>query len=156
MIRRVDVSSGRVTFLAGKTSGAVGDTNNKGYSDGQGTSAAFWQPVGIAMDSAGSFAIIVRGGGGGGGGGGLLKVRIRYTPTHPHSIPPKTDWQNHIIRRLNVSSGLVKTIAGSIAGTIGLNNYGLLDGLGTEAKFKTPEGVAMDAAGSVAVIVRAK
>lgn len=55
-IRIVDVASGLVTTLAGSTS------QTYGHADGAGTAATFYNPIGIAMDAAGTFALVVRGG----------------------------------------------------------------------------------------------
>ena len=52
LIRQLDLSLGLVTTTAGSI--------HKGYSDGLGTTASFKFPSSIAMDSSGSFAIIVR------------------------------------------------------------------------------------------------
>jgi hypothetical protein len=49
-IRRVDVSTGATTTLAG--------SGTSGYSDGVGTSAQFYQPFGVAIDPAGAFALV--------------------------------------------------------------------------------------------------
>lgn len=46
------------------------------------------------------------------------------------------------------------TLAGSLAGTVGTNNYGRADGVGTAASFYGPLGVAVNAAGATAIIVR--
>ena len=51
-VRYITVSTTLVKTLAGKSA--------SGYSDGVGTAAAFNGPAGIAMDSACSFAIVVR------------------------------------------------------------------------------------------------
>lgn len=59
ILRRVNLSSGLVTTLAGRTSGTVG-SNNNGYADGVGTAAAFHKPTGIIVDGAMTFAVIVR------------------------------------------------------------------------------------------------
>ena len=101
-------------------------TNNFGYLDGIGTAALFNSPMGVAMDAGGTFAIAV-------------------------------DSQNSLLRRVNLSSGLVTTLAGNITGgSVGSNNQGHADGLGTSASFKFPVGVAVDSTGSVAIIVRVR
>ena len=64
--------------------------------------------------------------------------------------PPQADKYNHLLRRVNVTSGVVTTLAGGLGG----NNYGHADGAGPAASFFYPEGVAMDSAGSFAVVVR--
>lgn len=61
---------------------------------------------------------------------------------------PQADTNNHALRRVNISSGFVITIAGSpVQGT------GHTDGAGTAATFFNPVVVAMDAIGSFAVVV---
>ena len=55
---------------------------------------------------------------------------------------------NHLIRLLVLSSGVVSTLAGQ-AGSSGSTN-----GLGTNARFRDPYGIALDAAGTFAVVVR--
>ena len=55
---------------------------------------------------------------------------------------------------MNLTSGLVTTLAGSLSGTIGTNNNGRADGFGTAASFNFPCGVAVDKAGRFAVVVR--
>lgn len=67
----------------------------------------------------------------------------------PHS-PLQADWCNHLLRRVDVTSGLVTTLAGSVVGS---NNYGHADGVGTAASFYYPYGVAMDAAGNSVIVV---
>ena len=69
-------------------------------------------------------------------------------------FPPQADYYNHLLRRVNVTSGLVTTLAGSLAGTVGLDNYGHADGVGAAASFYRPLGVAMDGAGTFVVVVR--
>ena len=51
MLRRIDLASGLVTRLAGLS---------PGFADGLGAAAAFRRPIGVAVDAAGSFALIVR------------------------------------------------------------------------------------------------
>jgi sugar lactone lactonase YvrE len=54
------------------------------------------------------------------------------------------DTQNHLIRKVT-SSGVVSTLAGSAGVT------GATDGMGSAAKFHSPRGIAVDAAGSLYV-----
>ena len=60
----------------------------------------------------------------------------------------QTDEYNHLIRLLVLSSGVVSTLAGQ-AGSIGSIN-----GIGTNARFNGPHHIAMDTAGTFAVVVR--
>lgn len=52
-----------------------------------------------------------------------------------------------------MTNGYVMTLAGSLSGTVGSNNQGHADGLGTLASFNYPIGVAVDFAGALAVVV---
>lgn len=67
LLRRIDLSSGLVTTVAGRRFGVVG-INNQGYADGKETAASFDEPKGVAFDSTGTFALIVRRAGGWCGG----------------------------------------------------------------------------------------
>jgi len=59
----------------------------------------------------------------------------------------QTDTSNHLIRHIIVSSGVVSTLAG-LAETSGSSN-----GIGTNARFGVTTGIAIDAAGTFAVLV---
>ena len=93
-IRKVEISSGIVTTLAGSSSGS---------NDGTGTSAKFKSPIGITTDG--------------------LNLYV-------------TDKGNHRIRKVEISSGIVTTLAGS--------SIGSTDGTGTSAKFYDPYGITTD------------
>ena len=58
----------------------------------------------------------------------------------------QADMNNHLIRLLVLSSGVVSTLAGQV-GSPGSTN-------GTDARFNNPTGIALDAAGTFAVVVR--
>ena len=60
----------------------------------------------------------------------------------------KTDTNNHLIRHIILPLGVVSTLAGQ-AGSTGSTN-----GIGTNARFYLPHGIALDAAGTFAVVVR--
>lgn len=75
--------------------------------------------------------------------------------SHGAPIAVQTDWSNNALRRVNLSSGLVTTLAGNYALSTGPpNNFGNADGVGNASSFYNPTGIAMDAAGTVAIIVR--
>ena len=59
----------------------------------------------------------------------------------------QADRFNPLLRRINLASGLVTTLAG--AATSGRAN-----GVGTAATFNNPRGVAVDAAGAIVIVVR--
>ena len=58
------------------------------------------------------------------------------------------DGNNHLIRLLVLSSGVVSTLAGQAASS------GSANGIGTNARFNIPIGIALNAAGTFAVVVR--
>ena len=58
VIRHIILSSGVVSTLAGQA-------GSSGSTDGVGSNALFNGPAGLAMDAAGTFAVVVRGEGGG-------------------------------------------------------------------------------------------
>lgn len=62
LLRRVNLANGLVTTLAGNVALSSGPPNNYGFSDGFGTAASFWNPTGVAVDGAGTFAVVVRSG----------------------------------------------------------------------------------------------
>jgi sugar lactone lactonase YvrE len=99
-IRKI-TANGTVTTLAG--------SGNAGFADGNGTSASFNSPAGVAVDANGNVYV--------------------------------TDWENHRIRKIT-PSGNVTTLAGS-------GNASFADGQGTSASFNHPAGVAVDAVGNV-------
>jgi len=97
-IRKVSISSGAVTTLAG-TAGY------SGYADGTGTAARFYDPYGITTDDT------------------YLYV---------------TDSGNNTIRKIEISSGTVTTLAGTAGSS------GSTDGTGTAARFNNPCGITTD------------
>jgi NHL repeat len=97
-IRKIVISSGVVTLLAGNSSGTSGYTNST-----TGTSAYFYYPVGIATDGTNLYV---------------------------------TDYYNHSIRKIVISSGVVTTLAGNTSGTSGYVNA-----TGTSAYFSYPLGI---------------
>ena len=111
-IRKV-TAAGAVSTLAG--------SGTAGFADGAGALAKFTFPVDVAVDKAGS--IFVADGACG---------RFDYG-----------NWDNFRIRKVT-ASGVVSTLAGS-------GIWGLTDGMGTQARFAFPLGVAVDSAGNVLV-----
>lgn len=66
--------------------------------------------------------------------------------TRPGLCWAQADTENSRIRRIVISSGAaVSTLAG--------DSSGYADGAGATARFNYPEGVALDAAGTVALVV---
>lgn len=94
LIRKIELSTANVTTLAGST---------PGFLDATGTAAQFDGVTGITTD--GTFVYVA-------------------------------DGANHRIRRIEISTGVVTTEAGSSAG--------YLDGIGTAAQFNGPRGITTD------------
>ena len=83
----------------------------------------------------------------------LLLSLLPFSPPLPPSPSPYTmqaDLNNHLIRLLVLSSGMVSTLAGQAGSS------GSTDGIGTNAMFNSPYGIALDAAGTFAVVVRSE
>src|SRR5437899_1588714 len=97
---------------AGVVSTIAGSARVDGSKDGSGAAARFFNPIGIAIDSAGNLLV--------------------------------ADAANSTIRKID-PSGAVSTLAG-LAGVTGS-----ADGSGAAARFKSPEGLAIDGAGNVYV-----
>lgn len=58
-----------------------------------------------------------------------------------------TDFATHLIRRVSLPTGIVTTLAGGATS-------GRADGVGVAATFYSPEGIAVDASGTFALVVR--
>ncbi len=106
----VDLATSRASILAG--SGSVGSA------DGQGTLASFDSPDCLAISADDSFAVLADG--------------------HPGS-------SNNLIRRIEISTGIVTTVAGNV-------NAGSQDGIGTLATFRNPRSIALSPDGRYALI----
>ncbi len=107
-IRYIDIDTSAVSTLAGSAGAA-------GSGDGVGSAARFNRPRGLALSADGSFALVA-------------------------------DTNNHTIRRIDLASATVSTIAGS-PGVSGSS-----DGAGASARFNFPYDVAISSDGSFAVV----
>ena len=101
LIRKIVISTGVVTTVAGKLWGGAGDP---GSANGTGTSASFYNPRGITTDGTNLYV---------------------------------ADKGNHLIRKIVISTGVVTTLAGTGAS-------GSANGTGTSASFKGPCGITTD------------
>ena len=157
-------SSGVVSALAG--------SGNSGSSDGQGSAASFFAPAGIHVDAGGiawiadtgnhairrvtstgtvtTFAGVSRVSGDADGGPGVA------TFFNPEGITGDlagnlyvADTGNHAIRKID-PFGTVTTLAGKLPGDP-LGKSGDSDGVGRQASFANPSGLALDGAGNLYV-----
>lgn len=154
-IRKV-TPDGVVTTLAGSTSA--------GHVDGNGTSARFSSPSGVAIDSSGNIYIADRGnhrirkispsgqvttlaGQAVAGATDATGANAQFKSPSGVAVDRNgnvyvTDTGNHTIRRIT-PAGVVSTLAG-VAGSSGYQN-----GTGATALFHSPEGIAFDSAGDI-------
>eukprot|EP01048_Picozoa_sp_COSAG05_P007529 COSAG05_NODE_533_length_8896_cov_17.527404_5_plen_1339_part_00 len=100
---------GAVTTLAGQS--------QQGVKDATGASAQFYNPFGVAIDPTGKYALV-------------------------------TDYSNHRIRRLDLGTKAVTTLAGQ-------SQYGVKDATGASAQFYYPYDVAIDPTGKYALVADA-
>ena len=155
-IRKI-TANGTVSTLAG--------SGSSGYADGNGTSARFSSPWGVAVDGSGNVYVadssnhrirkispsgIVTTLAGSGVAGFANGYRTSASFNNPFGIAVDgsgnvyvADIGNHRIRKID-GNGNVTTLAGS-------GTEGAVDGLGTSASFAYPRGLALDGAGNLYV-----
>ena len=160
-IRRIPASTGAVATLAGLA-------GSSGSADGTGSAARFNSPSGVALDTAGNIYVadtlnhtlrkvtwdgVVStyvGSTGTAGSVDGLGSTARFTRPQGVAIDGNNslyvaDTNNHTIRKVVLSTGVVTTVAG-LAGS-----SGSIDGFGSVARFTFPSGVAVDSAGTLYV-----
>ncbi len=161
LIRKI-TPAGTVSALAGATS--------IGAADGNGSSARFFDPEGVAVDRSGNVYVadtgnhtirkitpagdvstlaglaLTQGSADGTGAAARFIFPISITIDASDNLYV-ADYGNHLIRKIT-PAGVVSTLAG------GATLAGSTDGTGTAARFNNPNGVAVDAAGNVFVVER--
>ncbi len=165
LLRRVDLASGAVTTLAGAPGQA-------GAADGPGPDARFTAPASVSMPISPTFALVAdtqnstvrrldlatgvvttvvglagqRGSEDGLGGAARLYEPEGLAVSRDGSFALVADTGNHTIRRLDLASGALTTLAGQprVSGTA--------DGAGAQAQFSFPRGVAISPDGSFALV----
>lgn len=158
-IRRIDISTGVVTLLAG-IAGSAGSADS---TDGTGTTARFNQPKGITTDGSNLYvadygnhtirkvvissgAVVTLAGGAGSAGsadstdgtGATARFNLPKGITTDGTYLYVTDFKNATIRRIVIATGNVTTIAGTAA------SLGSSDGTGSAARFNQPNGITTD------------
>jgi hypothetical protein len=146
-IRKIVISTGVVTTLAGSSSGST---------DATGTSASFANPIGITTDGTNLYVaddgnnrirkIVISTGvvttlAGSSNGfadatGTSAMFKFPYGITTDGTNLYVSDYGNHRIRKIVISTGVVTTLAGS--------SQGSTDGTGTSATFDEPYGITTD------------
>ena len=156
--------SGTVTVTT--LSQFVGTIDGPGYADGTGAAARFNAPSGIAVDSSGTLYVtdtqshLIRKISSGGvvttlAGQALVPAAINSTGSAARFNKPSgiaiagttlyiADTENHLIRKLT-TDGVASTLAGAAG------SAGSINGTGTAAKFRRPQGVVTDSGGNVFV-----
>ena len=156
-IRKIS-STGTVITIAGD--------GTAGYLDGQGTAAKFNSPIGIAVSASGIIYVsdasnnriraisntgLVTTLAGSGSPGGVVNgqgTAAQFNAPRGLAVDGSgnlcvVDYNNNCIRKIT-SSGLVSTLAGTGA-------FGSVNGIGSIATFKYPEGLGFDSSGNVFV-----
>ena len=171
----VNMTNGKVPDANGSTlpaNGAVVSTlaglaGTFGSADNTGAAARFYYPHGVAVDAAGTVYVAdasnqtirkitpagavstLAGTAGSSGSADGTGVAARFNLPSGVAVDAAgavyvADRSNHTIRKIT-PAGVVSTLAGT-AGSVGS-----ADGTGAAARFRTPDGVAVDAAGAVYV-----
>ena len=162
VIRDIDVAAGTVTTLAG-------DHRRAGSEDGTGAHASFNDPCGLAfakgqlyvadtenhtvrrVDVHTGEVTTIAGAAGAPGAIDAAGTLARFREPEgialgAHDDLYVADTDNDTLRVLSLASGAVRTLAGSA------NAVGNSDGVGANARFSKPKGVALDASGNLYVI----
>ena len=121
------MSTGIITTIAGTGTGSYSGDN------GPATSAALYYPTGVAVDSSGRTHIV------------LLSGSLNVSLLGNVYI---ADRNNHRIRKVTISTGIITTIAGSSTS----DSYSGDNGPATSATLYDPTGVNVDSSGKPTVV----
>jgi DNA-binding beta-propeller fold protein YncE len=161
-IRKIDLATGAVSTLAGLA-------RQPGSADGVGSASRFTYPYGVAVDASGTTVFVAdthnhtiraidavtgtvstlaglalhTGSADGVGTAAAFNYPTGLAVNAAGTTVFVADYSNHTIRRLDVATRTVITLAG-MAGA-----YGLADGVGSAARFNGPYGITTDTAGTV-------
>ncbi len=125
-VRKVTASTGIITLVAG-----TGATSYAG-DGGAATAASFNLPFGIAVDSTGTYSLILH----------SFSVVFLNSSFYLGNVY-FADYGNHRIRKVTVSTGIITTFAGT-----GTSSFSGDNGPATAATFSYPVGVGIDASGT--------
>ncbi len=125
-IRKVTISTGIITTIAGTGTGSYSGDN------GPATSATLFNPYGVALDSAGTSLSYFN----------IFLFVYLFFLTHLGNVYI-VDYYNHRIRKVTISTGIITTYAGSSTSA----SYSGDNGPATSAALNYPLGVDLDAAG---------
>jgi trimeric autotransporter adhesin len=170
VIRKISLSSGIITTIAGNGLDAGTPDGSFSGDGGSAVLAGINHPIGVAVDGAGNLYIAdtsnqrirmvsattgvittIAGTGVGGysGDGGPATSAELYNPeglaVDSAGNIYIADHANNVIRKITVATGIITTIAG----TAGSEGYGGDGGLATKALFSGITGIVLDSAGNV-------
>jgi DNA-binding beta-propeller fold protein YncE len=164
-IRSITLTTTQVSSLAG-VAGSLGSTN------GVGTNSRFYYPIGVSLSSDGLFALVTDAynhlirhivvstssvttlAGDVGTFGSTNGIGTNALFYHPPAVSVSSDGVfalvadafNHLIRHIVISTSLVTTLAGRAGSASSIN------GVGTNAYFNSPYGVAVSPDGQFALV----
>jgi len=166
-LSEISITESIAQFYFGTLAGTAGSS---GSTDATGSAARFYFPQGVAVDSEGnvfvadsfnntirkvtSAGVVTTLAGTAGSSGSTDGTGSAARFLLPTSVAVDSegnvfvaDTNNHTIRKVT-SAGVVTTLAGSAT------NSGTADGIGSAARFSSPQGVSVDSSGSVFVADR--
>jgi DNA-binding beta-propeller fold protein YncE len=164
-VRRIDITTGSVTTLAGSPGSA-------GAADGTGAAARFFSPRGVALSGDGALALVtdtgnhtlrtlavatgvittlagsagIPGSSDGSGEAARLRFPRGVALSADGSSALVADFSNNTIRAITIATRVVTTLAGTPGSS------GSSDGAGTSARFAYPASIAMSGDGATVLV----